>query len=56
MRTVLMLLAAAIPSLAAAQHANVTPWMTGERLVKLLGNVDPATVHLPPPVPFARVR
>ncbi|MGH8854054.1 MAG: Rap1a/Tai family immunity protein, partial [Telluria sp.] len=35
-----------------AQPAATIPWMTGERLVKLLGNVDPATVHWAPDSPF----
>lgn len=35
-----------------AQPADVTPWMTGQRLVKLLGNVDPATVNWTPESPF----
>ncbi|WP_198120588.1 Rap1a/Tai family immunity protein [Massilia rhizosphaerae] len=47
-----MILVTAVPLHAAAQHADVTPWMTGERLVKLLGNVDPATLHSAPTSPF----
>jgi hypothetical protein len=35
-----------------AQPAATIPWMTGERLVKLLGNVDPANVHWTPDSPF----
>jgi hypothetical protein len=35
-----------------AQPASETPWMTGHRLVKLLGNVDPATVNWTPDGPF----
>ncbi|SDF79278.1 hypothetical protein SAMN05428966_12228 [Massilia sp. PDC64] len=35
-----------------AQPAGVTPWMTGHRLVKLLGNVDPAAVNWTPDSPF----
>lgn len=35
-----------------AQPAAVTPWMTGARFVKLLGNVDPATVNWTPDSPF----
>lgn len=45
MRTALVLLSCATFTLpAAAQHANVAPWMTGAHLVKLLGNVDLRTV------------
>lgn len=48
-----MLLAIGIAAPAGhAQSANVTPWMTGERLVKLMGNVDPATVAWTPDSPF----
>lgn len=36
---------------AAAQHADALPWMTGERLVKLWGNVDPSTLHWSPASP-----
>lgn len=35
-----------------AQRADVAPWMTGERLVKLMGNVDPASVIWTPDSPF----
>jgi hypothetical protein len=35
-----------------AQPAATMPWMTGERLVKLLGNVDPATVNWTSDSPF----
>lgn len=35
-----------------AQPAATMPWMTGERLVKMLGNVDPATVNWTPDSPF----
>jgi hypothetical protein len=35
-----------------AQPTTVTPWMTGERLVKLLGNVDPANVSWTSNSPF----
>lgn len=31
-----------------AQPASTLPWMTGARLVKLLGNVDPGTVQWTP--------
>lgn len=37
---------------AAAEPAGAQPWMTGERLVKLLGNADPATITMPPNSPF----
>jgi hypothetical protein len=52
MRTALLFLIAAVALPAAAQHADITPWMTGERLVKLLGNVDPATVDWTSTSPF----
>jgi len=52
MRTALLFLVAAVALPAAAQHADVTPWMTGERLVKLLGNVNPATVDWTSTSPF----
>ena len=42
----------ALASTCNAQPAAVTPWMTGERLVKLLGNVDPGTVNWTPDSPF----
>jgi hypothetical protein len=35
-----------------AQRADVLPWMTGERLVKLMGTVDPETVRWTPDSPF----
>lgn len=35
-----------------AQPAARMPWMTGEQLVKMLGNVDPATVVWTPDSPF----
>lgn len=35
-----------------AQRASELPWMTGDRLVKLMGNVDPATVGWTPDSPF----
>jgi len=35
-----------------AQPAATMPWMTGESLVKLLGNVDPRTVSWTPDSPF----
>jgi len=47
---ILCSLLAAAPCL--AQPAATMPWMTGERLVKLLGNVDPATVAWTPDSPF----
>ena len=37
---------------AAAGPAGAQPWMTGERLVKLLGNADPATITMMPSSPF----
>ncbi len=36
----------------AAEPAGAQPWMTGERLVKLLGNADPATITMAPDSPF----
>lgn len=36
----------------AAQPSSTTPLMTGERLVRLLSNVDPATVTWEPDGPF----
>jgi hypothetical protein len=47
---ILLALATALPC--AAQPARTIPWMTGERLVKLLGNVDPATVNWTSDGPF----
>jgi hypothetical protein len=35
-----------------AQPAATMPWMTGERLVKMLGNTDPNTVAWKPGGPF----
>lgn len=35
-----------------AQRADELPWVSGERLVKLMGNVDPATVSWTPDSPF----
>lgn len=48
----LLLAIALAASISQAQRADVTPWMTGERLVKLMGNVDPATVSWTPDSPF----
>jgi hypothetical protein len=48
----LILLGLVLGAPCAAQSAATTPWMTGERLVKLLGNVDPATVTWSPDSPF----
>ncbi|MCS0594811.1 Rap1a/Tai family immunity protein [Massilia agri] len=47
----IVLIAGAMP--AAAQPASVQPWMTGERLVKLLGNVDPSEITMTPNSPFS---
>jgi hypothetical protein len=52
MRAPLLLLACAAVLPAAAQHADLAPWMTGERLVKMLGNVDSATIAWTPDSPF----
>jgi hypothetical protein len=53
MRTAFVLVSCAALALpASAQHANVLPWMTGARLVKLLGNVDPGTVTWTADSPF----
>ncbi|MBQ5948270.1 Rap1a/Tai family immunity protein [Massilia sp. ST3] len=35
-----------------AQEASTNPWMTGERLVKLMGNVNPAELAWTPESPF----
>jgi hypothetical protein len=51
MRTLILLgLVLGAPCL--AQPAATTPWMTGERLVKLMGNTDPSTVRWAPDGPF----
>lgn len=42
----------AMAPVAEAQPATEVPWMTGARLVKRLGNVDPRTVHWTPESPF----
>lgn len=47
---ILLGMAIAIPC--HAQPVSPLPWITGERLVKLLGNVDPATVKWTPDSPF----
>jgi hypothetical protein len=52
MRAALLLLAGAVALPAVAQHADALPWMTGERLVKLLGNVNPATINWTADSPF----
>jgi hypothetical protein len=52
MRAAFLLLGAMLALPASAQHASVTPWMTGARLVKLLGNVDPASVNWTPAHPI----
>ena len=52
MRRALLLIVTALALPAFAQHANTAPWMTGERLVRLLGDVDPATIHWTPESPF----
>jgi hypothetical protein len=44
--------AVALAGAASAQPASQMPWMTGARLVKLMGNVDPATVNWTPGNPF----
>lgn len=44
---------AAATTLAHAQPAADTAWMTGAKLVKKLGNVDSRTVHWTPDSPFA---
>lgn len=46
----IVLIAGAMP--AAGQPASVQPWMNGERLVKLLGNVDPSGITMTPHSPF----
>lgn len=48
----LILLGLAITAPCHAQPVASVPWMTGERLVKLLGNVDPAAVSWTPDSPF----
>jgi hypothetical protein len=45
-------LAAVVAMPCAAQHANKLPWMTGEHLVKLWGNVDPSAVVWSASSPF----
>lgn len=53
MRIAIVLLSSvAFVAPASAQHADVLPWMTGERLLKLLGNVDPRTLNWTPDSPF----
>lgn len=52
MRAALILLALMAAQPALAQHADRIPWMTGEQLVKLLGNADPATIHWTADSPF----
>ena len=52
MRPALLLLAAALALPAEAQHADVTPWMTGQHLVKMLGNVNPENINWTPDSPF----
>jgi hypothetical protein len=44
-------LAAAAPA-GLAQRADTAPWMSGERLVRLMGNSDPATVSWTSDGPF----
>lgn len=51
-RIVLPLAIFLFPPGAQAQRADLMPWMTGERLVKLMGNVDPATIEWTPASPF----
>lgn len=46
----IVFMANAVP--AAAEPAGAQPWMSGERLVKLLGTTDPATVAMAPNSPF----
>ena len=38
--------------LATGQPVSAQPWMTGERLVKLLGNVDPSTIPMTSSSPY----
>jgi hypothetical protein len=49
---VLLAVGLALTGACNAQPTTVTPWMTGERLVKLLGNVDPANVSWTSHSPF----
>lgn len=44
---------ASVTALAYAQPAAEVPWMTGARLVKKLGNVDPRSLHWTPESAFA---
>lgn len=52
--TQLILLAALVPGmpLSQAQPVSTAPWMTGERLVKLMGNANAADVTWTPDSPF----
>ena len=52
MRAALFMFCTGVALPAAAQHADVSPWMTGARLVKLLGNVDVRTVGWSAGSPF----
>lgn len=51
-RSLLLLIVVVQAQASHAQPIAELPWMTGERLVKFLGNVDPRTVHWTPDSPF----
>ncbi|UVW27774.1 Rap1a/Tai family immunity protein [Massilia sp. H6] len=48
----LILLGLVLATPALAQSSTVAPWMSGTRLVKLFGNVDPATISWSSDGPF----
>lgn len=52
MKHVSYFVALALSGAAVAQPVSQTPWMTGERLVRLLANVDPATIYWTESSPF----
>jgi len=52
MRAALLAISAALALPVVAQPADLIPWMTGARLVELLGDVDQAKVHWGPDSPF----
>jgi hypothetical protein len=51
MRT-LILISVVVSAPSFAQPADAVSWMTGEHLVKMMGNVDPNTVTWTPESPF----
>lgn len=52
MRAALVFIGAMAALPATAQHADALPWMTGERLVKLLGSANPASIKWSTDSPF----